>query len=180
MMRFNSFGRTVLFGAAAAAGWIPWMLLAAPLMGTTAARAAYLIAVAAVYLAGVSATAPYRLIFAAATFVGAGLFAVVAGTTSSLVVVLAVIVGIGRSGFFYAAPLPQAVMRELILLFGGLFLARFVGGTAAIPTSGALWAFFLVQALFFLMPRREGAARGRGDAFDAAYRRALSLLEERA
>ena len=181
MMRFDSFGRTVLFGAIAAAGWIPWMLLVAPLMGTTTARAAYLIAVTAMYLAGLSATAPYRLMLVVATLVGAGLFAVVADTTSSLVVVLTVILGVGRSGFLSVAPAPQAVIREAMLLFGGLWLARFVGGATAIPTSGALWAFFLVQGLFFLMPRhREGNGRAQVDPFDAAYRRALSLLEERA
>jgi hypothetical protein len=181
MTRFDSFGRTVLFGAAAAVGWSLWMLLAAPLVGPAAARPIYLVAATAIYVGGLCRAAPQRLRMATATVVAAGIFAMLAQTTMSLAVGLAVILGVARSGFIHLAPAPRAVAREAMLLGSGLWLARFVTGAAMVPTAGALWAFFLVQGLLFLMPdsRADAAPAARADAFDVAYRRALSLLDER-
>jgi hypothetical protein len=131
-----------------------------------------------VYIAGLSRS-PRRLLLAVSTLIGAVVFTVSSGTTSSLVIFLAVALGLARSGFLFAAPAGGAVVRETILLGGGLLLARFTGGVSLIAMSAALWSFFLVQALFFMTPGcRAQAADSAVDSFDAAYGRAIALLDE--
>ena len=58
MMRANSFLRSVLFGAVAAAGWPLWLLLAFPTLGWSMAQALYLIAVTALYIAALAPSRP--------------------------------------------------------------------------------------------------------------------------
>jgi len=60
-MYWNTFARSALFAAVAAAAWLPWVMLASPVVGPWNARALYLVAVAATYVGGlVIASTPRR------------------------------------------------------------------------------------------------------------------------
>jgi len=60
MTRIDSFARSARFAAIAALGWIPWLLVAAPLLGGPAARTLYLVAVTALYAVGLASSARRR------------------------------------------------------------------------------------------------------------------------
>lgn len=175
MTRVDSFARGVLFAAMAAAAWLPWSLLAVPLCGVGCARAAYLVAVATVYAAGVAAR---RRRLAAATVAAAGTLATVAaGSTAALAIVLAAMIGAVRTRYARDASRWPVFGREIALIGGGLLAARVLAATPALPTGFALWGFFLVQSLFHLRSARaEPPASGDADRFDLAYRRASDLL----
>jgi len=53
-MGWDTFGRTLLFAAVAAACWMPWLGLIVPFAGSAETRALYLVAVAAAYVAAIA------------------------------------------------------------------------------------------------------------------------------
>lgn len=179
MMRCNTFPRSVAFAALAAIGWLPWMMLSVPLVGVWNARALYLIAVLTLYVSGLAATPTTRLRVAVATGLAAAVVALAAGSTTELAIGLALALGVARSAFLYRTASGRAVVREVILLFAGLLLARFFTAASPASTGLALWGFLLVQSLFFLVPAvcEKPAPTSHPDPFEEAHRRALSILE---
>ena len=71
-MCWNDFGRSLLFGAVAAAAFVPFAIVAAPHLGWGGTLAAYAVASASAYLAGLGATRRQGL--------GAGLLVGLLGT----------------------------------------------------------------------------------------------------
>jgi len=176
-MRHDSFASSVLFAALAAAGWLPWILLIGPIIGSEAARAFYLIGLSVLYVAIVSPRR--RLTFVAAVGVIATTLAFVAHSTVELCISLAVLIGIVRSALLYRAKAARAVVTEMALLLGGLLFARHLAGPSLLSTAFAIWAFFLVQSVFFLIGgvRPQRSVGTHPDPFEEAYRRAVVLLE---
>ncbi len=178
-MRWNTFTRSTLFAAVAAAGWLPWVLVAAPILGVSNARAFYLVGTTALYIAGLSPRATRQITAGALGGLVAGGLGLAAHTTTEVAIGLAMILGIARSGFLYRAAPARAAATEGALLLGGLLFARFLAGSPLAPTALALWGFLLVQSLFFLIAgvRVRSPGGQRADPFEEAHRRALTLLE---
>jgi hypothetical protein len=177
-MGWNTFARSAVFGAAAACGVMPWLLVVAPLWGVRGALAAYLVAGTAAYVAAI---APARRrgcgCGALVGLLGAGL-AVLAHAGPALAVGLAVLLALARSGVLYRARPARAAVLEITLVAGGLLFARFLAGSSLFSVMLALWSFVLVQSVFFLVGgvhARESAAHK--DPFDAAYERATAALD---
>lgn len=178
MMRWNSFVGSALFAAIAAAAYLPWMILVGPIVGGWNAQALYLLLTTAAYVAGLAAPRWRALPAVAFVVVVGGAALVVAPNTTELVLCLAALLGIARSGFLYHAAPPRAALLELGLLGGGLLLARFLRGTGYPTAVLPVWGFFLAQSCFFLVGgMRARAAAADVDAFEAAHRRAVSLLD---
>jgi hypothetical protein len=184
MIRCDSFARSAVFAALAAAAWLPWVLTAGPVLGWWPTQALYLVVVAACYVAGLPSgpaggPPPHRLraaLLAALAGLGAALLA---HSTTELALALAALLGVARSGFLYRAAPARALAGEAGLLLGGLLFARHLAAPTVFATALAVWGFLLVQSLFFLIggvaPRR--AAPARLDPFDDAHRRAEALLD---
>ena len=64
MIRLDSFGRSAAFAAVAALGWMPWAVLAGPMVGWPVARALYLLAVTALYCGGLAKSRPRGAVIA--------------------------------------------------------------------------------------------------------------------
>jgi hypothetical protein len=177
-MRYNTFPRTVAFSAIAALGWVPWLILTAPIVGTWNARALYLIAVLTLYVAGIAGFPAMRLRVALATGLAGVGVALVSASTTELVVGLVLVLGVARSAYLYSTAATQAVIREVILLSSGLLLARVLAASPG-STGLALWGFLLVQSFFFLLPVTEARAASKRypDPFEEAHRRALAILD---
>lgn len=171
-MRLNSFARALAFAALAAIAWIPWVILAAPFLGVWNARAVYLVGTAIVYIAALTPSPKFR---SSALFAVLAIAALVAShTMTELVLLLAGAGAAFRSGVVQSGRSAMvAVVTEVALLGAGLSFARLVPSTAL-----AVWAFFLVQALYFLRgeERRPVGGDDEGAAFDTAHRRAMDLL----
>ena len=179
-MRWNSFPRSLGFAAGAAAGYLPFLMLAAPLLGLATARGIYLAALVPLYVVGI---APRRAGGIGAALLG-GLLAlgalVVTGSLSGLALALAAIASFLRSGLLYESRPARAWALELLLTGGGLALAASLLGRSELTTALAIWGFFLVQSGFFLLGgvREALAPIARSDPFEAAHARALALVED--
>ncbi len=171
--------RTLLFGAAAAAGWPAFALLAAPSLGAAAALALYLVAVLVAYLALHPAPPRARLGAAlAAGALGAGLFALAPGV-GALALGLAVALALCRGAWLGRGASLRARLAELALLAGGLLAARTLAGPEPLAVALAIWAFFLVQgAGAGLVTAPAQGPDAEGDALERALRRAEALLAD--
>ncbi len=84
-----------------------------------------------------------------------------------------------RSGVCFPAPPGRGVWREVILCGGGAWLAAAQASGSALSWGLGIWLFFLVQTLFFVVGKPEGArmaADDREDPFERARRRAERIL----
>ena len=65
-------------------------------------------------------------------------------------------------------------------MLGGLLFARALAGPTLLGAAFAVWAFFLVQGLFFLAGgvRERESPEPQIDPFERARKRALALMEE--
>ena len=180
-MRWNSFARSLLFAGVAAAGYAPFSLAVAPWLGAGAALAAYAVLAVAVYTAGLGSTLRHGVGAALwAGLLGAGVLAATSSPREG-VVAAALILSFCRSGVLYRAPFARALVLEGVLLVGGLGLAGHLMGPSTLSAILAVWGFFLVQSVFFLVAGERGE-RSRAEAFDPFERarsRALSILEEK-
>ena len=178
-MKIDGFGRSAGFAALAALAWFPWIFVAGPVLGGWCARAAYFGAVTVAYLAGLAAGPARRLRTVVLAGLAALAVALAARTTMDVVLGLGVVLAAARSVFLAPSAPARAVVLEVALVLGGLWFARLVGGGTLAGTALAIWAFFLMQSLFFLVARTAPASRSTADVdpFDEACRRALVLLE---
>ena len=179
-MGWNRFSGSLAFGAVAAAGYAPFALLFAPHLGSGSALGCYALLSVSVYAAGLGATR--RQGIGAALLAGAlGCAALlVAPSARDLVLAAALILGLVRSGLVHRARFARALLLESLLLGAGLGLSAHLLGGSTLSAVLAVWSFYLVQSLYFLVggvsPRREESAEV--DPFDAARARADAVLEE--
>jgi len=181
MMRLDSFARSALFAAGAAALWPAFAMTAAPFVGWRPALAIYLAGVTTLYVTGLGGAGGARHRAIALATAGVVLaFAAFAHTTAELAVALAAVLGCVRSALLYRTRPARAVATEVALLAGGLIFARFLAGPSVLSIAVALWGFFLVQSLFFLVARPKPRAHTtlQIDPFDEAHRRATTLLDD--
>jgi|GEM_PF-1557729 len=180
MMRWNGLGRSLLFGAFAAAAYAPFSIIATPLFGWSGAVAAYALLSAAVYLAGLGQTLHQGLAASLLLSLGVGAIAVVAPSDRDVVLAAALALGLLRSGLLYRSRFARALMLESALACGGLLIAGKVFDGSVVSTALAIWAFYLVQSVFFavggISERRE--CPDDVDPFDAAHAGALAVLDD--
>lgn len=179
MMRWDGFGRSVLFAAVAALGTGVWIVLTAGAIGGSRALAVWLVALTAAYVAGLTADLRRGVAASVATFAaGCGLLIVAPGLRE-LAVGLALVLAIARSVFLHRRRPARAVVVEAVLVVGGLLFAAHAGGPSLRGVVAGVWAFLLVQSCFFLVPggRERSFADAAPDPFDAAHGRALALLD---
>jgi len=177
-MRVDSFGRSAAFAAVAALVWMPWATLVGPFLGVPAARALYLVGVAALYCGGLAKSPPRRASTTLLVGVVGCLLAIVARGTPELCLALAAALGVVRSGLVHKTASARAVAQEAGLLIGGLLFARFLAA-GPLATALGVWGFLLVQSCFFLLGGIVvRAEHGRHpDPFEEACARAAEVLE---
>lgn len=177
-MRFDGFGRSLLFGAFAALAWGFAAVTLPPVLGRAHAVALLSILTVAAYLTGLGARPRRRL--------GAGLLSLLLGgavwllgpTPREMLLVAAALLSIGRSAVCLPVAGARAWAVEAALTGGGLALAGALLGPSPLAVALAVWSFFLVQSVFFLVRRGEARERApAGDPFDAAHARVLEVLD---
>jgi hypothetical protein len=178
LARRSAFAQSLWF-AALAAGTLPlWVLLARPIFGSERTIGAYFVAVAAAYLGSIARTRGRALVVAILAAVAGGLAALVTRAPGELVLVLAVLVAVARSGFLYRCTPARGVAIEAIVAGGGLLFARFLCGPSVAALVLSLRGFFLAQSLYVLLGGTTATTASRHpDPFQDAYGRALALLD---
>lgn len=177
MIRWDSFGRSAAFAAVASLGWMPWLVLTAPIVGASAARTVYLIGMTSAYVAGLGGPTARRLAAALLTAMAGIAVAIAARDATVLCLGLGVALAIARSVFLYRAAAPRAVVMEAALVGGGLLFARLLGGASPLGAALPIWGFFLAQSCFFLTAWEARAESDHPDPFEAAYARAMDVLD---
>jgi len=177
MMRWNGFRGTLVFGAVAAAALLAFVPLAAPVLGPRGALRCFAVGIGALYLFGLGGSWRRGFVAAgAAGGLGLVLLALPLGVTATT---LGSAIGIAlcRSGILYRSRPLRACSVEVLLGLGGLGLAGFLAGSGLASLALAVWGYFLVQSVFFLVggigARREPAP---GDPFDRAAAGIEALL----
>jgi hypothetical protein len=178
VIRVDSFGRSAAFAAVGALVWMPWAMLVAPFLGVPAARALYLVTVAALYCGALAKSSPRRVSTTVLVAIVGSLLALVARGTPELCLGLAAALGVVRSGLAHRTAGSRAVVIEAILLVGGLLFARFLA-TGALATALGVWGFLLVQSCWFLVGGTAARANEghHPDPFEEAYARAAEVFE---
>jgi hypothetical protein len=179
MMRWDGFGRSVVFAAVAALATGAWLVLTTATLGGRRALAVWLVALTATYIAGLVRDRARGITVAVGAFVtGCGLLLVAPGLRE-LVVGLALVLAVARSVFLHQRRPARAVVVEGVLLVAGLLFAAHVGGPSLHGVVAGVWAFLLVQSCFFLVPgtAERSAFDGVADPFESAHARALALLD---
>jgi hypothetical protein len=179
-MKRNRFGRSVMLAAIAGAAWPAFALVATPFLGSSAALSLYAVGATAVHVAAIGPSLARGVAAALVSVLIAVGLGVVVGTSGAAVLGAALALGIGRSGLLYRSRGARALAVEVVLLGGGLLLARFLFTPGTLGIALAIWGFFLVQSAFFAIGgvRVRGAGAGASDRFESARRRALALLDE--
>ena len=179
MTIWNSFGRSALFAAVAALGWLPWLVVTRPVVGPAAAGTIYLIAVTSAYVAGLGGPVTRRLGAAMLTGMPGTAIAVASREATVLCLGLGVALAVARSVFLFRALPARAVVTEAALVGGGLLFARLLGTGSSVGAALPIWGFFLVQSCFFLTAgvRERRPDSAHPDPFEAAYAHAMDVLE---
>ena len=177
--RWNSFGGSILFAAAAGAGlWVATAVLG-PILGVSGVVSGYAVAASTLFAIGIAPTRRGAVAAGAlASALGALLLLLPIGVHAT-VTGAAAIVAMCRSGLLYRSRPLRAILLESALLVAGLGLAQLVADRGATSLALAAWGYFLVQSLFFL----AGGVASRPssdphvDPFDRARSRLQALLD---
>jgi len=193
MVRWDSFGRSLVFAALAAAGLPVALTFAGALFGGEAAARLYLIGAASIYSIGLCADRSRRLAaFAFAALAGMvlallplDLRATAIGAAGIVAFVRGVLLADARTQVprSEAKPSEVAWARALAIeaVFGaaGLAVAAWFARGGLLALCLAIWGYFLVQSGAFLI--RGHTLRGgetARDPFDRARARLQRLLED--
>jgi hypothetical protein len=160
-----------------------WSLLADSILGAGFAMSLYLVAVTSLYVAGCGPHWTRGIVAGAvAGFLGMLLLSF-AWRTSEVAIGAAFILGVCRSVIIWRPGPVRGLVVEFALVTGGLLFARVVNFPGPLGAAFSIWAFFLLQSVFFLLPgaepRRNDSAPGL-DPFDQARARAMALLDDEA
>jgi hypothetical protein len=180
--------RNLAFAAAGALAAPLFVALARPVLGASCALSLYAVAISAAYVFALAPRPTLGLGAALALALPALGLRVFGGSPAEIAFLCAGLLGVLRSGWLRRDPrsgtrFARAFAIEVTLLGAGLWLGAWAGQGSFFPIAMGVWSFFLVQSAFVLVGGPPAArARTRSDRgvdpFDAAQRRARSLLED--
>jgi hypothetical protein len=176
----GTFSGSLVFGAIAALGSFVFLVAMRPFLGGALASSTYCVAVAVVYLVAMAPS--WSRGIRIGLLAGALGVAILLFSSDAIVVVLGatVVLGLMRSGFLFRTKPGRALLVELGLLGGGLLLANALAGAGSLGLAMAIWSFFLVQSVYFLLGGigERSESTPEIDPFEEACVRATRLMEE--
>ncbi len=180
-MSRKNFVRSLAFGAVVALASFPWLLMVRPVLGTQDALRLFFVVLVPIYLVSLTPSWSKGIRLGALSGVLGVVVWLVAPGPISAAVGAAVLLGTMRSGFMYRSRPGRALAIEVVLLGGGLLLARALTGGGSSSMAFAVWGFFLFQSVYFLI----GGTGERADdpqtvdPFERACRDVTQILEDR-
>ena len=169
----------LLFAAIAGLATVAYSLIAPPLFGFSTAWLWWCLFLTVRYLVAIAPNLGRALrIGMLAGAIGVGICVVAPGEGAALLGI-AMLLGLMRSGFLFPRRLARSVAVELGLAGLSGLLAGSLAGPSSLSLGIAVWGFFLVQSLFFVIGgiqvRRPDGAE---DAFAKARREAMRVMED--
>ncbi len=179
-MRLGTFSGSLIVAAVSALCAIPYLMVARPILGAATAWSTCCVAIAVGYLITIAPNPArgIRIGLLAGAF-GLGIVFFSPGL-SVTALGCAVLLGVMRSGFVFRAEPARALLIEGGLLAAGLALANVLAGAGVLSLAMAIWGFFLVQSLYFLLGGVGRRAEGEEgiDPFERAYKHAVGLMDD--
>ena len=178
-MRLGNLAGNLMFGAITGLATVAYSLVGPPLLGFSSAwlwwclflTVSHLVAIAPSLARGVR-------IGMLAGAIGVGIHMFAPGNTAAMLGML-LLLGLMRSGFLFPRRLARALAVELGLGSVAGLLAGSLAGPSSLSLGIAVWGFFLVQSLFFVIGGFEVSGLGpTGEAFEKAHREATRLMED--
>lgn len=174
----RGFARTLAFGLAAALG-VPAVAVALAPVGSSLALCLYLVGLAIAYLGWIAGSRRRALVAGAIASAAVLLLPVLGPSVGFTAVAAALLLAAVRSGYLYRGASPRALVLEVGLLLGGLATAKLLATPGVLGMALAVWGFFVVQSLYFLLARpRARTPGGGGDPFERVRERLEGLLED--
>jgi hypothetical protein len=179
-MRLGTFAGSLVYAAISALVAIPYLMAARPILGSSIAWSSCCVAMVVGYLIAIAPSwaRGIRIGLLAGVF-GLGIV-VLAPSTSVAVLACMVLLGLMRSGFLLRTKPARALVTETGLLAAGLAMAYVLAGWGVLSIALAIWGFFLVQSLYFLVGgigQRAGRAEDV-DPFEKAHKQAVRLMDD--
>ena len=175
--RAPGFGRGLLLALFAGLGALPWQLVFGTAWDYEPSVARYQLALTVVAVIAIAPT--WRSAFVAGSLSAAlcaALACIAPGIATATLGALCVL-GLARSALCYPRPFARALACELLLALpaAGAFAVLYDG--RAIGNALAVWAFWLIQSAFALLPGRTSPReRPAQDRFEAALTAAERLM----
>ena len=178
-MRLGNLAGNLMFGAIAGLATVAYSLVGPPLLGFSSAwlwwclflTVSHLVAIAPSLARGVR-------IGMLAGAIGIGIHMFAPGNAAAMLGMM-MLLGLMRSGFLFPRRLARALAVELGLGAAAGLLAAALAGPSSLSLGIAVWGFFLVQSLFFVIGgfeiRRLSFSE---DAFEKARREAMTVMED--
>jgi hypothetical protein len=168
-----------LFAAFAGLATVAYSLAAPPLFGFRTAWLWWCLFLTVSYLVAIAPNLARGLpIGFLAGAIGVGICLIAPGKGAAMLG-MTMLLGLMRSGFLFPRRLPRAVAVELGLAGVSGLLASSLAGPSSLSLGIAVWGFFLVQSLFFVIGGIEVWRPGvTEDAFDKARREATRMMED--
>jgi hypothetical protein len=180
--------RSLAFAAVAGFAAPLCVALVRPFVGSASALSLYALCISAAYVFGLATRPSLGLGAALGLALPASTLWLFGGSPADVAFVCAALMGVIRSGWLRRdrradAGFARAFTIEVGLLGVGLWLGAWAGQGSFMPVAMGVWSFFLVQSAFCLIGGPEARAariaeRAGGDPFEAAARRARTLLDE--
>ncbi|MAG29670.1 MAG: hypothetical protein CL908_02105 [Deltaproteobacteria bacterium] len=179
-MRIDGLTKSLVFGAGAAITLVFVLHLAAPLVGAVDAVGLYLVVCTVAYAALLGACARQAWRNAIAALAGSVVVVLLGGGLWGLAIGLTCVLGLVRSGLERRMRPARALVVETLLGLFALGFSAWIVAPGWLGMAVSLWAYVLVQSLYFLVPGRGHSKSGGdpGDPFERAHERLLGLLEE--
>jgi len=178
-MHCRTFCRSLIFAALAAALYLPVAVFVPMILGWKLTMFGYVAFVTGAYVAGIAPTLSRGVRLGALASILVLVGSLWVRGPWSLFVAATIAIAVCRAGFLYTSKPGRALLAEVVIGTGALWLAEHLLTSVGAGVALALWGFFLVQSCYFLI----GAIQPRVqkpdiDPFEAAHQRALAILEE--
>jgi hypothetical protein len=179
MMRLGNLAGSLAFAAIAGLATVAYTLIAPPLLGFTTAWLWWCLLLTAGYLVVIAPSLGRGIrIGMLSAAIGVGIHMLAPGSAAAMLG-MTVLLGLMRSGFLFPRRLARALAVELGLGSVAGVLAGALAGPSSLSLGIAVWGFFLVQSLFFVIGGLEvGAPAVTEGAFEKAHRQAVTLMED--
>ncbi len=177
-MTVRSFGGTLGFGIAAGVGFPGFAVLASPIVGPHAALCLFVALGAIAYAALLGQGLRERVAgaFIAALFIVPTVL--LTNEIAGVAMGAALAIAIARTRILGTSHLPRTVAVEAALAAFGFAFVTALDGPGWFPISLAIWGWFLVQSLYFLIGGLPAPVlEGDVDPFDLASEQANRILE---
>jgi hypothetical protein len=178
MARWDSFGRSLVFAALAAAGLPVAVTFAGAVFGGEQAARLYLIGAASIYAIGLCGDRSRRVAAFAASACAGTILALLPLDLRATAIGAAGIVAFARGVVLPESRSLRGFVCEALLATAGLAVAAWFARGGLLALCLACWGYFLVQSGYFLCGASTRDAAPPRDRFDQARARLLRLLED--